>query len=102
MNSVPHWLILWVWRALLGEIYPAIRAIAVMFSNDRILTIRYYLDRVPNEEDYEGLSVVATNVWANTSSVDQIRDIKEECVYDERRLGELDSLDGFVFARKEF
>ena len=40
MNAFPDWLVLCVWRALMGEVYPAIRAIAISLSDDRELLIR--------------------------------------------------------------
>ena len=40
MNTFPDWLVLCVWRALIGEIYPAIRAIAISLSDDGTLLIR--------------------------------------------------------------
>ena len=40
MNAFPDWLVLCVWRALMGEVYPAIRAIANSLSDDRELLIR--------------------------------------------------------------
>jgi len=34
MRTSPDWLFLCVWRALMGEIYPAIRVIALSLSDD--------------------------------------------------------------------
>ena len=64
MKAIPDWLILCVWRALIGEIYPAIRAVAISISEKNSLVIRYYLEREPVDFDYESLEVVATNVTA--------------------------------------
>lgn len=44
--------------ALLGMIYSSIWAIAVGFDDKKKITVRYYLDRDPKEEDYENLSEV--------------------------------------------
>ena len=99
---LPGWLILWLWQALLGEIYPNIRAVAAAFSNDRELRIRYYLDRQPTEFDHESLGYVMTRVLSEASSNEEIRSIKEECVYSILPMGELDVLDGIVFARREY
>jgi hypothetical protein len=92
---------LWLWQALLGEVYPNIRAIAASFSENKELLVRYYLDRAPVEFDYESLGDVMGNVLSNTSSNEEIRSVKEECVYSTLPIGELDALDGIVFARRE-
>ena len=49
-------------RALWGMIYSSIRGIAVGFDGIEKLTIIYYLDREPNDDDYENLSDVAGEV----------------------------------------
>jgi hypothetical protein len=100
-SEIPQWLMWWVWHALLGEIYPNIRAIAISFSDKKELRIRYYLDREPTEFDYESLGYVMTSVLSNASSNEDIRSIKEECEYSILPLGELDTLDRIVFARRE-
>jgi hypothetical protein len=100
--KIPPWLILWLWQALLGEIYPNIRAIAVSFSDNRELRVRYYLDRPPTSFDYESLGYVMTYVLSNTSSNEDIKSVKEEREYSTLPLGELNTLDGIVFARREY
>lgn len=103
MNTrpLPDWLLVWIQGALLHEIYPAIRAIAVGFSESRALSVRMYLDREPTADDRENLRCILTVIFSNTSSNDQITACKEECVFSDRPLGELDLLDGLVYARRE-
>ncbi|BDR54545.1 hypothetical protein KIMH_06560 [Bombiscardovia apis] len=43
MSNLPDWLIICVWRALLGEIYPNIRAIALKYSQDSKILINKIL-----------------------------------------------------------
>lgn len=100
-KQLPDWIALRVCRALLGEIYPQIRAIAVAFDSLRRLTIRYYLDRPPTDYDYESVGCVMTNVLSETSSDDEISAVTEECYYSELPFGEIDPLDGLVYARYE-
>lgn len=100
--KLPNWLILWIWRSLLGEIYPSIRAIAVSFSENRELVIRYYLDHDPDEFDNESLESLMTNVLANTSNEADIRCAKTECQYSSVPLFNIDPLDGLIYARREY
>ena len=99
---LPDWLLLWIWQALIGEIYPEIRAIAVRFDTGKNLLLRYYFDRVPTEDDIEGIECVITNIFAQTSSNDQIKNITKEAIFTEQRMADLDALDGFVYARREY
>lgn len=104
MNSrqLPDWLRLWFQQALLGEIYPAIRAIAVGFTDSRAMTFRVYFDREPTDDDRENMSCVLTEIFANTSSNDEITGVTEEYWFSNKPLGELDTLDGLVYARREY
>jgi hypothetical protein len=54
-----------VQRALLGAIYPSIRAVAVDYDGEVKLLVIYYLDREPLEDDYENISVVTSEVLAD-------------------------------------
>lgn len=101
MGQLPDWLILSVWRSLLGEIYPSIRAIAIELSEQRALRIFYYLDREPEEEDYESIEVLATNISAAVGA-DQISSIDVACEYSQLRFKDLERYDGFVYCRREY
>jgi hypothetical protein len=100
-GHLPDWLIVCIWRALLGEIYPSIRAIAVGLTENRNLTIRYYLDRIPTEMDYESMEVVATNISASVD-LDTIANIDLDCQYVINPIGSLEYLDGFIYCRREY
>ncbi|MDO8344803.1 MAG: hypothetical protein Q7T48_16490 [Cellvibrio sp.] len=99
-KKMPDWLILCVWRGLLGEIYSNIRAIAISLSPDHTLLIRYYLDRESTDVDMENMEVVATNISAMTGR-DMINHIDIECQFSIAPIGKIDSLDGFIYCRKE-
>lgn len=101
MSNIPEWLYRWVTKALLGEIYPSIRAIAVGFDERRCLTLRYYLDREVGESDYENMDVVIANIFANTSSSNDIKDVRNEIFFNLKPVKDLDRLDGLVYLRKE-
>lgn len=100
-KQLPEWLIVCVWRALLGEIYPSIRAIAVSLSDNRDLVIRYYLDRAPTEVDHESMETVATNISASIG-LETISHIDIDCQYATEPFGMLNQLDGFVYCRREY
>jgi len=101
VKNLPDWLIVCLWRALLGEIYSAMRAIAVSLSENRVLMIRCYLDRHPSKMDYESMEVVATNISASTG-LDLIARIDINCQYASASLGAVDCLDGFIYCRREY
>jgi len=81
MKKLPHWLHRCLCAALIGEIYPEIRVIAVRFSEDNELLVRYYLDREPTEDDYDSVNLLISEVLAQTSSASDITYQKAECVF---------------------
>jgi len=101
-KRIPEWLTLWLWRALREEIYPNIRAIAVSFSDDKMLRMRYYLDRPVTEYDRESIDMVMTCVLSEASSNEDIKSVKEECEHSKLPIGELDPLDDFIYIRREY
>jgi hypothetical protein len=97
--QLPDWLIGCFRTALLGEIYPQIRAIAARY-NERHLLIRYYLDREPSEFDWDSINVVSTNLTATTPSI-LVTAVDLECVYSALLGRDLDPLGGFIYFRRE-
>jgi hypothetical protein len=100
VNKLPTWIILHIWQSLLGEIYPAIRAIAAEFVGKTLL-IRYYLEREPTEFDVESVEVLSTNISASAGS-ELIERINVECFHATRPFKDLDALSGFVYCRREY
>lgn len=90
-------LLLSIQRALLGMIYPSIRGIAVGFDDLRKLTVIYYLDREPNEDDYESINQVIGEVLGDVI----FESVSEKCIFSSENWSKLDKLDAWVYARKE-
>lgn len=85
-------------RALWGMIYPSIRAIAVGFEkNKKKLKVIYYLDREPNEEDYENISEVTSEVCADI----EFEEVEEVCDFTVEPISKLESLESWVYIRQE-
>ncbi len=99
-NEIPDWLRVYFQRALLGEIYPNIRKIVASLSENKELLVRYYLDREPNDSDYESIEILQTELSAMTTRQD-IRTSNGECVYSNLPRGKLDSLQGVIYSRRE-
>ena len=102
MKRLPLWLHRWICAALIGEIYPEIRVIAVKFSEAHELLVRYYLDREPNEDDYDSVDMLISEVLANTSNATEITYYKGECVFSKEHMRELNQLDEVIYARREY
>ena len=102
MKKLPHWLHRCLCAALIGEIYPEIRVIAVRFSEDNELLVRYYLDREPTEDDYDSVNLLISEVLAQTSSASNITYQKAECVFSQGHMRELNQLDEIIYARREY
>lgn len=100
-NDFPDWVVSCFRVALLGEIYPSIRAIAVKYEISGKLLIRYYLDREPSDFDRESIEVVATNFEA-TSPHNFLKKIDVECVFYAGPANRMEALDGFMYARREY
>ena len=84
-------------RALWGMIYPEIRAISVGYEGTQKLIINCYLDREPNEGDYENISEVASEVCADINFLK----VEENCIFSLEPITKLDNLKSWVYIRKE-
>ncbi|MCM2131778.1 hypothetical protein [Larsenimonas rhizosphaerae] len=101
-NRIPSWLVDIFRIALLGEIYPNIRAIAVGYCDNGSVLIRYYLDREPTDFDLESIEIVATNLDALDGKEQCIDKIDVQCIHSTSLKRDLESLSGFVYSRYEF
>ena len=101
-SPLPEWLRLWCQSALISEIYPEIRAIAVAYSDQHELLMRYYLDREPIDYDFDSIEMVCDEITANTSHADQITHVERECIFSAESLAKIDRLDGLVYPRREY
>ncbi len=101
-QKVPDWLRLRVWYALLGEVGPEMRLIALRWNDIGSLFLRFYIDREPLSEDFETVQDIAINIdTEGTGSLEQVEKIETEILFDLRPMSELDILDGAVYARRE-
>lgn len=87
--------------AILGEVYPEIRAIVYAYnSSKKSFLLRYYLNRQPTEDDYESISEVVTEFISQFSYL-EFEEIKEECQYSDLPKSKLELLDGLIYSNKE-
>lgn len=86
-------------KSLCGAIYPEVRAVAIGYKSKKLKVI-YYLDREPNEEDFEIISIVTTEIIADFPD-NTFKEIIENCIHTDKLIKDLDFLDGFVYVRKE-
>jgi len=96
-NDIRVRLLLSMQRALLGMIYPSVRAIAIGFDQLKKLKVIYYLDREPVEDDYESISEVTTEVIADID----FQEVEELCIYSQDPISKLDGLNSWVYTRRE-
>jgi hypothetical protein len=84
-------------RALWGMIHPSIRAIAVGFDGVEKLKVVYYLDREPNDDDYENISDVVGEVCSDIP----FKKVEEICIYTLDSFLNLENLESWVYMRQE-
>ena len=85
-------------RAVKGNVQPNVRAIAMRHTNN-LLILKCYLDSLPTEQDREMLSDISGEIVSDFPS-DEIPKVKEECIFSEHPLYELDCLDNWIYIRK--
>lgn len=86
-----------VQRALLGNIIPNIRAVTVAWENDKLIHIRFILDRQPTDFDYDLLHFTTGEVIADFPYLE----LKEECIFSDAPYLELPYLDAVAYLRYE-
>ena len=96
-TKLPDWLVACFRIALLGEIYPNIRAVAVGYHDSSFVLIRYYLDRQSSDFDFESLEVVATNLDALGGKEQAINKIDIHCVHAAGAKRDLEPISGFIY-----
>mgnify|MGYP001799997501 CR=1 FL=1 len=84
-------------KALLGMIYPDIRAVSVGHEGIEKLKIIIYLDREPDEDDFEVVSDVAGEICSDIP----FRNVEEVCEFSAEPIPSLDKLASWVYMRKE-
>lgn len=84
-------------KSLLGMIYPAIRAISLGVDGLDKLKVIMYLDRKPEEADYEMIQEVTSEVCADIN----FQQVEELCIFSDLPLSQLDHLTAWVYIRKE-
>lgn len=90
-------LLLSIQRALIGMIYPSIRAIAVEFLRLEELKVIVYLDREPIESDYDNLSDITGEILADM----EFKKAEEICLYSKATKLELNDEAIWVYMKKE-
>jgi len=90
-------LLISIQRALLGVIYPSIRSVAVGFDGLKKLKIIFYLDRTPDEDDYETISDVAGEVCSDIN----FYEVEEICKFSAEPFSSLNNLESWVYMRRE-
>jgi hypothetical protein len=88
-------------RALLGEIYPGIRAIGLRVDQGMRVTLVYFLDHEPTDFDAESIETVATNLSAMTTE-SELNSIDVKCMLFSDKLSNLPVEYQFVYARREY
>jgi hypothetical protein len=90
-------LLISIHNALLGMIYPSIRAIFVSFHEKQLLKVTVYLDTSPTEADFENLSEITTEVLADI----EFENVEEICQKHIGSLSEISDMGTCVYMRKE-
>ncbi|MGE0562547.1 MAG: hypothetical protein AB7O47_12080 [Flavobacteriales bacterium] len=88
-----------VQRALLGYIRGNVRAVMVDWTEDgKKLTVKFILDRQPESLDYELISELTTEIWADFPHLESL---DEACVFSDKKISKSDYLKGTAYMRYE-
>lgn len=89
-------ILLSIQRALIGMIYPSIRAISIEYFNLENLKVIVYLDRDPIEFDYENLNDITGEILADLD----FKKVEEICLYSKETKLKLNDDAIWVYMRK--
>ncbi len=78
-------------------IYPAIRGISISFEGLQDVTLVCFLDRPPNEDDYDNLSCIVCEIVSDV----EFESVKEDCVYTTQPLPQISDSGIWVYRRQE-
>jgi len=85
------------YRAMIGNISVNMRKISLKWTDDDI-TIRTYFSHEPIEEEEEMISEIMTEIIAGLPN---IKSCKEECLYSDKPLHDLEPFGEVIFLRNE-
>ena len=85
-------------RALLGEIFVHVVAVAAAWTSERDFTLYVYLDRATDAGDAEGLDIILTEIIADFP-LDYFRHTAFAITFTTQTVQHLHAHSGFVFAR---
>ena len=85
-------------RALLGEIFVHVVAVAAAWTSERDFTLHVYLDRETDAGDAEGLDIILTEIIADFP-LDYFRHTAFKIITTIQTAQHLHAHSGFVFAR---
>ena len=87
-------------RALLGEIFNHVVAVAAAWTAERDFTLHVYLDRAAHADDAEGLDIILTEIIADFP-LDYFRSTAFQITHTTQSAQHLNAHSGFVFARSD-
>ena len=85
-------------RALLGEIFDHVVAVAAAWTAERDFTLHVYLDRAAHADDAEGLDIILTEIIADFP-LDYFHSTAFQITATTQAVQHLNAHSGWVFAR---
>ena len=98
LQPLPNDLYRAISRALLGEIFANVVAVAAAWTAERDFTLHVYLDRAAHTGDAEGLDIILTEIIADFP-LDYFRSTAFKIITTTQTIQHLNAHSGFVFAR---
>ena len=95
---LPNGLYRCISRALLGEVFAQVVAVAAAWTDAHDFTLRVYLDRAATDEDAAGLDILLAEISADFP-LDYFRSCHAEILTTTATMQHLDALSDLLFAR---